>query len=161
MSKLIRKMTPSDWPSVAAIYLEGIRTGNATFQTEAPTWEEWDKAHTLALPSGGHHRGRSGGMGCAYCQSPRAACTQVWPRRAFMSGKNFVDRALDWNCWNVWWSKAKPKVFGLCRREFSLKISAVSESTKSAGFGCSVVVSGLVRWVAFGGIRFCWNGGVR
>ena len=45
MSKLIRKMTPDDWPSVAAIYLEGIRTGNATFQTEAPTWEEWDKAH--------------------------------------------------------------------------------------------------------------------
>jgi len=45
MSTSIRKMTPSDWPSVAAIYLEGIRTGNATFQTEAPTWEEWDKAH--------------------------------------------------------------------------------------------------------------------
>ncbi len=42
---LFRKMTPADWPSVAAIYLEGIRTGNATFQTEAPTWEEWDKAH--------------------------------------------------------------------------------------------------------------------
>ncbi len=41
-------MTPSDWPSVAAIYLEGIRTGNATFQTESPTWEDWDNAH---LPS--------------------------------------------------------------------------------------------------------------
>lgn len=40
-------MTPSDWPSVAAIYLEGIETGNATFQTEAPSWETWDKAHHL------------------------------------------------------------------------------------------------------------------
>jgi L-amino acid N-acyltransferase YncA len=41
----IQKMTPQDWPAVAAIYLEGIRTGNATFQTEAPGWEAWDKAH--------------------------------------------------------------------------------------------------------------------
>lgn len=38
-------MIPADWPAVAAIYLEGIRTGHATFQTEAPGWEEWDRAH--------------------------------------------------------------------------------------------------------------------
>lgn len=41
----IRTMHSEDWPAVAAIYLEGIRTGNATFQTEAPSWEEWDRAH--------------------------------------------------------------------------------------------------------------------
>lgn len=41
----IQNMAPSDWPAVAAIYLEGIRTGNATFQTEAPAWEAWDIAH--------------------------------------------------------------------------------------------------------------------
>jgi L-amino acid N-acyltransferase YncA len=33
------------YPSVAGIYLEGIATGHATFQTEAPSWQEWDKAH--------------------------------------------------------------------------------------------------------------------
>src|SRR5689334_13575055 len=38
-------MTPADWPQVREIYLEGIATGNATFQTEAPPWEQWDKAH--------------------------------------------------------------------------------------------------------------------
>ena len=31
--------------AVKAIYMEGIATGNATFQSEAPAWEEWDKAH--------------------------------------------------------------------------------------------------------------------
>lgn len=38
-------MTPSDWPSVAAIYSEGIQTGNATFETKVPEWEDWDKGH--------------------------------------------------------------------------------------------------------------------
>ena len=39
-------MAPPDWPAVRAIYLEGIATGNATFETEAPQWESWDAAHT-------------------------------------------------------------------------------------------------------------------
>ena len=38
-------MLPEHWPSVKKIYQEGIATGNATFQTTAPEWEEWDAAH--------------------------------------------------------------------------------------------------------------------
>ncbi|HEX5031615.1 MAG TPA: GNAT family N-acetyltransferase [Candidatus Eisenbacteria bacterium] len=45
----IDPMTPGDWPHVRAIYLEGIATGNATFETEAPSWEAWDGAHVAAL----------------------------------------------------------------------------------------------------------------
>jgi phosphinothricin acetyltransferase len=41
----IGEMTAGDWDSVRAIYLEGIATGQATFETEAPTWERWDAAH--------------------------------------------------------------------------------------------------------------------
>jgi L-amino acid N-acyltransferase YncA len=41
----IRPMLPSDWPEVRRIYLEGISTGNATFETEAPSWEKWDTGH--------------------------------------------------------------------------------------------------------------------
>lgn len=33
------------WDQVKDIYLEGIATGNATFQKDAPTWEDWDKSH--------------------------------------------------------------------------------------------------------------------
>lgn len=43
---VIRDMKPSDWEEVARIYLEGIATGFATFETKAPTYENWDKAHT-------------------------------------------------------------------------------------------------------------------
>jgi L-amino acid N-acyltransferase YncA len=42
---LIRPMRPDDWPEVKAIYEAGIATGNATFETEAPSWERWDSSH--------------------------------------------------------------------------------------------------------------------
>ena len=41
----IRVLGEVDWPVVRAIYLEGIATGNATFETEAPAWAAWDAAH--------------------------------------------------------------------------------------------------------------------
>jgi L-amino acid N-acyltransferase YncA len=41
----IERMRPSDWAEVQAIYLEGITTGHATFETDAPSWEDWDAAH--------------------------------------------------------------------------------------------------------------------
>ena len=42
---IIRPMTAPDWPVVRSIFEEGIATGNATFETEAPTWEKWDSDH--------------------------------------------------------------------------------------------------------------------
>jgi L-amino acid N-acyltransferase YncA len=45
MDFFIDALRAEDWPSVRAIYLEGLATGLATFETEAPTWEEWDAAH--------------------------------------------------------------------------------------------------------------------
>jgi phosphinothricin acetyltransferase len=44
----VRDLRPDDWPEVARIFEAGIRTGNATFETEVPSWEAWDAAH---LPS--------------------------------------------------------------------------------------------------------------
>ena len=42
---LIDSLRPLDWPTVRAIYLDGIATGQATFETEAPSWEAWDTGH--------------------------------------------------------------------------------------------------------------------
>lgn len=39
------EMSANDWPQVRAIYLEGIATGNTTFETSAPEWAAWDSAH--------------------------------------------------------------------------------------------------------------------
>ncbi|MDP4090783.1 MAG: N-acetyltransferase family protein, partial [Bacillota bacterium] len=45
MEYKIEEMKLSDWEQVRNIYLEGIRTCLATFQAEAPSWEDWDKGH--------------------------------------------------------------------------------------------------------------------
>ena len=42
---IIDQMRVSDWEQVRAIYLEGVRSGHSTFETEAPSWEKWDEGH--------------------------------------------------------------------------------------------------------------------
>ena len=41
----IAPLRASDWEEVRRIYLEGIATGDATFETDAPAWDEWDQRH--------------------------------------------------------------------------------------------------------------------
>jgi L-amino acid N-acyltransferase YncA len=38
-------MSKDDWDQVRAIYLQGIQTGHATFELEAPPWDQWDAGH--------------------------------------------------------------------------------------------------------------------
>jgi L-amino acid N-acyltransferase YncA len=41
----LRVLTEDDWSAVADIYWDGMRDGLATFETEVPSWVEWDAAH--------------------------------------------------------------------------------------------------------------------
>jgi len=45
MEHLIDIMKPEDWERVRSIYLEGIGTGNSTFEADAPDWGKWDSTH--------------------------------------------------------------------------------------------------------------------
>jgi L-amino acid N-acyltransferase YncA len=45
----IRPMTQDDWPAVWAIYAAGIATGDATFETEPPSWERFDASRREGL----------------------------------------------------------------------------------------------------------------
>jgi L-amino acid N-acyltransferase YncA len=45
MNGVLDHMTASDWEQVRSIYLEGVRSGNSTFETEAPSWEQWNEGH--------------------------------------------------------------------------------------------------------------------
>ena len=42
---VLEELRPEHWPEVARIYAEGISTGYATFETEVPSWEQWDRTH--------------------------------------------------------------------------------------------------------------------
>ena len=41
----VRPMSSADWPAVLAAYEDGLATGQATFETAAPGWPDWDAAH--------------------------------------------------------------------------------------------------------------------
>jgi L-amino acid N-acyltransferase YncA len=43
--RIEKMMVPEDWERVRAIYEQGIGTGNATFESASPDWNEWDSAH--------------------------------------------------------------------------------------------------------------------
>ena len=44
----VRSMRPEDWPSVRDIYQEGIDTGQATFESQAPGWDRFDASRLPA-----------------------------------------------------------------------------------------------------------------
>jgi phosphinothricin acetyltransferase len=44
---MIKDLQREHWPEVARIYADGIATGNATFEIEVPTWEQWHGAHLV------------------------------------------------------------------------------------------------------------------
>ena len=41
----IAALLPEHWGDVARIYADGIASGDATFETEVPDWEGWDRLH--------------------------------------------------------------------------------------------------------------------
>jgi L-amino acid N-acyltransferase YncA len=41
----ISALSADAWPDAARIYAAGIASGNATFESEAPGWDEWSRGH--------------------------------------------------------------------------------------------------------------------
>lgn len=68
----IEPLLPGDWEAVQAIYLEGIATGDATFETKAPSWEAWDSDHLL--PARLVSRGGPGILGWAALSPASGRC---------------------------------------------------------------------------------------
>jgi L-amino acid N-acyltransferase YncA len=45
MNLKFKPITANDWNSIATIYKQGIETGDATFEQDVPSWEDWDASH--------------------------------------------------------------------------------------------------------------------
>ena len=73
----IDKMTPDDWDAVRSIYYDGIATGNATFETDVPDWQEWDQNHLKACRLVARNQERVVGWCGLIPLSKRAAFTGV------------------------------------------------------------------------------------
>jgi L-amino acid N-acyltransferase YncA len=73
----IEPMGAVHWPDVRAIYLEGIATGNATFETSAPDWERWDTAHLPTCRLVANSLGSILGWAALSRASPRQVYSEV------------------------------------------------------------------------------------
>ena len=56
----IEPMTHADWPDVRRIYAEGIATGDATLEREAPDWDHFDRSHRPTAGSSPATKTRAG-----------------------------------------------------------------------------------------------------
>jgi len=70
-------MQPEDWPAVRAIYEQGIATGQATFETAAPSWQAWDAGHFVDLRIVAEEDGEVIGWAALSSVSPRACYAGV------------------------------------------------------------------------------------
>src|SRR5262249_3131548 len=80
----IRDLTPLDWREVAAIYQDGIDSGDATFEAEVPSWEAWDAAHT-EIRMLAELDGRVAGWGALSPYSDRACYSGVAEDSVYVS----------------------------------------------------------------------------
>ncbi len=94
----VRPLTERHWPEVREIYTRGIATGNATFDDQPPTWEQF-QAGKLA----GHRQvavaadGRTLGLVAASPVSG-AACTPEWSSTPSTCTPPRPDEASDASC---------------------------------------------------------------
>ena len=87
MDFVIEPMAPEDWEQVRVIYEEGIRAGNATFETSAPSWEQWDKAHLPFCRLVARNRGAVVGWAALSAVSARKAYAGVAEVSLYVSEK--------------------------------------------------------------------------
>lgn len=103
MRLAVGPFTVDSWDAVRRIYLEGIATGNATFETTAPSWEVWDRGH---LPHGrlaAHDQGQIVGWAALSAVSARKAYAGVAEVSLYVAaasrgrgvGKALIDALID------------------------------------------------------------------
>ncbi len=76
-SVTIEQMVSEDWPDVSSIFLEGIATGVATFETLPPSWEVFDREHLPFCRLVARHEGQIAGWAALSRRSRRSAYAGV------------------------------------------------------------------------------------
>jgi L-amino acid N-acyltransferase YncA len=77
MNFTIDAMRGDDWDAVRGIYQEGLATGNASFETEAPGWDAWNAKYHAHSRLVARAEGRVVGWAALAAVSPRACYAGV------------------------------------------------------------------------------------
>jgi phosphinothricin acetyltransferase len=73
----VEPLTAAEWPAVRAIFEEGIAFGDATFETQAPSWETWDTGHLAEHRFAAHRDGEVVGWAALSLVSERCVYSGV------------------------------------------------------------------------------------
>ncbi len=68
---------PGDWPAVEGIFVQGIATRKATFESDPPTWEHFDASHLAGHRLAADEDGRVLGWATLSATSERACYAGV------------------------------------------------------------------------------------
>ena len=82
---VIEAMRAEDWADVAVVYRQGLETGDASFETEVPAYEEWDRDHLAAPRLVARAGGRLVGWAALSPVSGPVRVRRAWPRTASTS----------------------------------------------------------------------------
>jgi phosphinothricin acetyltransferase len=82
----IETLRESDWLAVREIYREGIATGDATFETDARGWPEWDGTHLRHSRLVARGGGSVGGWAALSAVSRRAVYAGVAEVSVYVAG---------------------------------------------------------------------------
>jgi phosphinothricin acetyltransferase len=83
----IDELLAEHWPEVARIYAAGIATGNATFETDVPSWEQWDGAHLPEHRFVARHDGAVVGWAAVSPVSDRCVYSGVVENSVYVGGR--------------------------------------------------------------------------
>jgi phosphinothricin acetyltransferase len=87
MSLQVEKMHAGHWEGVRAVYVEGLATGDATFETEAPDWPRWDASHLRCCRLVALADGRVAGWGALGRVSAREVYAGVAEVSVYVGGE--------------------------------------------------------------------------
>jgi GNAT superfamily N-acetyltransferase len=142
----IEQMIERDWPAVRAIYEEGIKTGNATFEKSPPEWASWDAGHLRICRLVA--RSRDGVLGWAALSPVSSRCVYAGVAEVSVyvagqaQGRGIGMRLLL--------KLPNAKASGPCRRGFSRKIFLAWNCISVMDFASWVREKNLARWTGDG-----------
>ena len=156
---MIREMNPDDWPSVRRIYLEGIATSMATFETGGPGLRrvEREAPSAFAIRGGGGRGGRRlGGAdpGFRTAGLPRRRRADALRRRDPPAARNRGER-----CWMRSSNPRQGTGSGPCSRWCSRRTRRRCACTRAAASAPWGDASASVDCTVSGRTRSCWSGG--
>ena len=156
----ISDLRPEHWPEVASIYEEGIATGNATFETSVPSWQDWDSSHLEAHRLVALDEGRVVGWAAVSPVSDRCVYGGVVENSVYVAEEARA-RGSGASCSSIWSPRPRKPVSGRSRPGSSPRTPEAFACTSRSGSRSSDDARNSASSTASGATCSCSNAAAR